>query len=504
MKKLLARLILAALLIGTLGACGDRDSDLDIRDYRVLMREMAVLAEYRFVGDVTIIPGRLFRGADMRDDLFEEVIPTRFRVEGAVSHANRQMAVLYVHETAQGEQIFDMGMILHPRAMYVELPSVLEQMLRPMLESFGRETAEFEIADILGNYRYLIIPHGREVEDMLFAPTEIGGEVNLERFLTRDGGHFTITLEGEDVQLVLDDVSQVLAQFTAHSDFVGGDTRDVFGDVSRQLARADLRDARALIVTSRSEDAFYQTVELQVGELIDIRANFTFTAEAINPIGAPANALTENGLTALLLSLDWNTLFPEIEGTEEPEEEEDTLTAQEDLYSLDLINPVLTEPTFLELVEIGTALAGEVLDMVAVIADADVTAGAFHLTVDAEAIGMIYTLIDGMSAVETVLSAVVYDQVGTFLPDSQIKESVLRTNEGHTMAAMAVAEETVAEGTRLHIYLAQRIDEDTVLRLELLFDLDLFTDETHEIVTELSQQFGINLGAYITELLSEL
>jgi len=502
MKKLLILLVLAALLIGTVGACGNRDSDLDIRDYRALMGELAVLAEYHFFGDVTIQPGHLFWNADMWNELFAEEMPTRFRTRGTVSRANREMFVSYVHETAQNVHVFDLDMILQEQMMYVGLSAALEYMLPPLLESFGREVGGFRAADILDDDMYLRIPHGRELGDMLFAPRGTGNEFDLERFLTRDGERFTVRLQDEDVRPVVDDMSQMLDQFAVQGGFVGGNTHHIFADVSSRLTNADLRDARALMITSRSGNVFYQTIELQVGDLLDMRANFTFIAETIDPIDTPANTLRSDELTALLLDLDWNELFPEIAHTEEPDEE--AYWMREDLTGLDLINPTLSEPSHLERIEIGTAQAGEVLDTVAIIRGAQIRRGEFHLTATTDPIVMMYTLLDGRDATQTVLSAVVYDQMGTFLSDSQIRESALRTNEARSMAAMAVMEETAAGNARLYVYLAQSIDQDTIIRLELLFDLDLFTDETYEIMTELSQQFGINVGAYIPGLLSTI
>lgn len=498
MKKLLALLLTAAFLIGALGACGSDGSDMN--DYRALMREMTALTEYRFVGDVTITLGSAFR--PMPEFVFADAMPARFRVHGTVSHANREMFASYVYETALGEQIFDLNMVLRERVMYLGLSGVLEYILRPMLESLERETAEFQIEDIVGEDAFLLIPHEAALSEMLFIPPELGSNVNFEPFLTRDGERFTITLEGEDVRLAADDISLVLAQFMVQDDFVRHGPRDLLGDMSRRLDGAELANARVLMITSRSGNTFYQTIELRVDDLIDMRANFTFIREIIEPIGELLHVLTEDELSAQLLAFDWNELFPEIDSV--IDSEEDAERVRLDLDSLELINPALTEPSLLYLAELGTAQAGEVLDAVAVIRGADVTGGDFHLTVETGVIGMIYTLLDGRNAAETVLAAMAYDQVGTFLSDSKISTSVLRTNEAHSMAAMAAAEETALGTTTLYIYLAQSIEEDTVLRLELVFHLDHFSAADHEIVTELSQQFGINLAAYITELLSGL
>jgi len=505
MKKLLTLLLIVALLLFTLSACvSGGASDLD--DYRSLMEEMAALREYRFVGDVTIALGESFWDSDRFDfhlaDDEEDTEDTsmRFAVTGSVSHTHREMIVSYAYETIYNERL-DAELILSEGVMYIGIVSMVERTLRPMIEGLRRDVTDFDIRDILGDHAHLRIPYGGVFEDMLIAPAELGGGMNLEPFLTRDGGRFTITLEGEDVRLAADEIGAVLGQFVPQGGSHGDEMGDVIGDLTAKLADADLRDARMLVIVSRSEEVFYQTIELQVPNFFEMLANFSFTMDSIASVGTPQHALWEEEFTALLLAVDFAALFPETHTIGETGGLEDDVLVEEDLYNLDLLNPALTEDSLLELEALGE---GEDANTVAVIKGAAVTAGEFHVTVDADAIGMIYTVIEGLSAVETVLLAVATDRAGTFLSDSEITVSILRTNEAHTMAAMAVAEETGAGITRVYIYLAQSIDERSVLRLELSFYLDFFTDEDHEIVTELSQQFGINLRAYITGLLSEL
>ena len=502
MKKLLVCLLVAALLISVLSACASGGvSDLD--DYRALMGEMGALREYRFTGDVTIALGDAFQEASLFDFVPSEegeALPMRFAVAGSVSHTHREMVVSYITETADGESL-DVDMILGDGVMYIGLVSALEQALRPMLAGLRRDVTNFDVRDILGDHTHLMIPYEGEFEDMLLAPAEFSGMTNLEPFLTRDGGRFTITLEGEDVTLAADEIGAVLEQFTPQGSSAESESGDMLGDVARKLTEADLEDARMLVIVSRSEAAFYQTIELQVPNFLDMLVNFTFTMDSIASVGTPQHALWEEAFTALLLAVDFAELFPETHEIGETSGLEDEVPVEEDLYTLDLLNPALVEGTLLELESLGE---GEEANTVAVIGGASVTMGEFHITVDADAIGMIYTVLEGLTAVETVLLAVATDRAGTFLSDSEITVSVLRTNEAHTMAAMAVAEETGAGITRVYIYLAQSIDERSVLRLELSFYLDFFTEEDHEIVTELSQQFGINLRAYITGLLSEL
>jgi len=503
MKKLLALLLIVALLLIPLSACASGGvSDFD--DYRRLVEEMALLREYRFVGDVTISLGADFWESGMVGFAFgdaEEDMSMRFAVTGSVSHTHREVLVSYTYETRENELPLDVDMILSEDVMYIGLVSMLERSLRPMLEGLRRDVAGFDVRDILGDHTHLMLPHAGEFEDMLITPAELGGGMNLEPFLTRDGGRFTILLEGEDVRFVADDIGILLDQFTPQSGSGGDEIGDVLGDVSAKLQDADLNGARLLVIINRSGETFYQTIELQVPNFIDMRTNFTFIMDSISPVGAPEYALWEEEFTALLLAVDFAELFPETHAIGETGGLEDEVPVEEDLYRLDLLNPALTEDSLLELEYLGE---GDDAHTVAVIAGASVTVGEFHITVDADAIGMIYTILEGLSAVETVLLAVAYDRVGTFLSDSEITVSMLRTNEAHTMAAMAVAEETGAGITRVYIYLAQRIDERSVVRLELSFYLDFFTEEDHEIVTELSQQFGINLRAYITGLLSEL
>ena len=496
MKKLAIVLLLAALLLGMLAGCGGSSPDLD--NYQALVQEMSELSEYRFRGDITLF----LEPALLRDSgfLFADLMPMRFSVDGTVSYMDRMMQAAYRYRQADGTPLFDMDMILGDGAMYVGLVSLLDFMLRPIFAELGFDLSEFSVEDLLEGYEYLIVPYGEMLEDMVFAPVDVLGGIDVEPFLSRRGNAFVVTVLGEDVRALAGEMSEMLAQFVPREDAAvaggGNPVGGVVGDVGMLLMAADLTHARAIVVTSRVEDTFYQTVELVIPGVLDLRAEFAFTAEAVPLISAPTNALTEDAFAELLMRIDFEAIFgPSPVG---PGEVLDISIAY-DLEALYLVGHSLDEGSLLQIVMLGDGRGGE--HPVAAIYGSRVTAGEHYIFCDADAMEMRYVSLDHLNAVEVILQAVETDRAGYFMPDSRLTVSALRTNESRSIAAMAILERTAAGLARICIYLGEVLPAGGVIRLELVLYLDLFTELDHAILDELSRHIGLDLGDYVTRLL---
>jgi len=503
MKKLLAILILLALLVGSLTACGGSSSDL--YDYQAFMQEMTALTEYDFVGDVTLTLGDAFRETRAPEAGFADLEPMRFNVAGSVSHLNDEMTATYTYETADGSPMFDTDLILSDGTMYLGLVSMLDHMLRPVLEALELDASDFQVQDILGDATHLAVPYAKPFPDMVFAPMEMGLGMDLEPFLSRDGGRFTITMLNEDVRIVAGDMGRLLNQFADPGDTEDG-LGDLFYDIGDQLAFADLTDAHALLISTRINDTFHQSIDLQVPNFIDMRANFSFTEmDFLSPVSAPANVLSESAFEELFQNLDLAALMGGSNQAAAPgapgETGVDEITYEENLHHLNLTSPTLPEDSLLATIPMSIQGDPEADHRVLVVYGAPMMERMFSLVIDADAIGMTYTTVTSMTAMQAVLEAVQADRAEVFLPDSLFNFSTLRTNADRSIAVMAIAEETAAGMQRLHIYLAQNlVGIYSGVRLELALYLDFLTDTDHEILAQLSEQFGLDLGAYITAL----
>jgi len=504
MKKIAATLILLILLTGTVSACGGTS---DAEDFNALMGELAALTEYHFYGDVTIDFGAAFWGGADLDFLLEDLLPMRFSVEGTVSHRNREMTAVYAYSTLDGTPVFDMEILLREGTMYTELASMLGHMLRPVFEEAGLDLSGLSLRDMFGGYAYLKIPYETALADAVFAPATMAAGMDVTPFLTRDGDRFTLTFRGDEMRTITAEMSRLIGQFAIQG---GGEDSigDMLGAVGGQLESADLTDARAMIITTRADAAIYQTTEIEVPGLLTMRANFSFVAVEVQAVGSPANALTEAEFGARLLELNLDmhgggtaddSAATEggagVSGAADGEVE-----IVYDLDSLNLLNHILPEDSPLTT---GALRIGydDAYYTVTTIYGAHVTEEEGRVNVDADAIGMRYTIFTGLDAVEAVLLAVAADQAGYFLADSALIFSVLRSNLEHTQAVVAIAEETAAGMLRVCVYLAQNIaGTNDLIRLELVFYVDLFTGGDHAIIAELSQHLGVNLNAYITEL----
>jgi len=498
MKKRVMVWILVALLIMFLVACGGEQAS-DLEDYETLMREMSGLREYLFHGDMTLSLAPDFLGDAAF--LFTDLMPMRFSLGGTASHTNREMRLTHQYLYPDGSPMFDMEMILQGGLLYVGLPSMLYYILSPVFEALGLELSLASMEDLLGGHRHLAVPYDEALADILFAPMQVTGGMDIEPFLSRQGEAFTILISGEDVRQFADDMGELLGLFIIDGGMATGadEIGDVLAEAGAQIATADLTDASFLEVISRRDDSFYQTIEIQVPGILDVQANFIFTAQPIQPVLSPENALTERELAELLLRLDLSAL---IGGTRPdnmiPGEE---IAIVYDLTTLNLLAHNLDEESRLEIVAMNDGRGGTY--RVSVVAGSATAGGTDYIFCDAEAIEMHYTIQTGLNAVESILLAVEEDRAGYFLLGSQLSFSALRTYEGRHVAMLAIAEQTVAGLTRVSVYMGQVANEGGgVVRLVLALYLDLFTETDYEILSELSRHIGIDLGAAVTAVLS--
>ncbi|MCL2567994.1 MAG: hypothetical protein FWE12_00950 [Oscillospiraceae bacterium] len=497
MKRLAIVLLLLVLLVGVLGGCGGTS---DLEAYEALLHEMAGLREYWFRGNVTLsLEPALLGSADFQ---FADFMPLRFSVEGTVSYADQRMQARYLYRQADGTPMFDLDMVLADGAMYVGLTSLLDFMLRPIFAQFGLDLSDY-LEDLLEGYGYLLVPYGGTFEETVFAPADFFGGMNVEPFLTRQGNAFVVTVSGEDVRGLTAEMGALLAQFIPQEDhsIAGGGTPmgGVVGDVGALLASADLTHARVVMATARVEDSFYQSIELEIPGALQMRAEFGFTVEPVPFVSVPGNALTEDALAELLMNVDFDAIFGVQRPGVSPGEPLDIAIAY-DLETLILVGHALEEDSLLRMVALGDGDEREY--MVAVIDRSFVSGVAYHLFVDADAIEMFYSLLGNRNAVEAILLAVERDRVEYFLPDSWLTFSALRTNESRDIAALAVVEQTAAGLTRVFVYLGQEVyGTGDVVRLEMVFYLDLFHSEDRAVLEEFGWYMGIDLGAVVTELL---
>ncbi|MCL2588773.1 MAG: hypothetical protein FWD84_05120, partial [Oscillospiraceae bacterium] len=298
MKKLILALILIALIVGALAACGGPSY---LEEFNELIEEIEQLREYRFESTAVISLDAAFLGDTAF--AFADFMPMHFAIDGTVSDINRQMQATYRHRQADGTLMFDMSMLLTDQHMYVGLVSMVDYMLRPVFEVLGVDMDRFSAEALLGGYAYLIVPYAGRLEDMVFTPAALTDGVEIEPFLARQGNAFVITALGEDVRALTDGISSLLAQFIMPDATLDGADAigDVISDISAQLTGTNLAEARVVIVTAHEENSFHQTVELQVPGFIDLRANFSLTAQGVAPVAVPGNALTETEFANLLL-----------------------------------------------------------------------------------------------------------------------------------------------------------------------------------------------------------
>jgi len=502
MKKRIAILVLGLLIAGSFTGCGlieDIFGGADISAYNALVQEMSDLTEYRFTGDVSLYLGDVFLDEDT-EFLFEDLMPMQFTVDGSVSHANREMQATYQYQTADGTPMFDVSMIATDNAMYVGLVSMLDYMLRPAFEDLGVDLSDFSMQDLLSGSDYLIIPFEGTLDDMMFAPVQVGATLDLAPFLTREGDRFTITVHGEDIRAMSDEMGVMLEQFMLDSSLSGGEgIGNILGDVASTLNETDLTDASMIIITSRSGEAFFQTFEMNVPGLIEMSANFTFAPAEVAPVGTPENAVTETEFEALMMAIDFDAIFGGQGAPGFGNLNDGNVEIVYDLSALTLIHNELEEGSLLALAGLPNGRGEE--HNVPIIAAGNISPGLIHLFNDIDAIELYYVFLDDFNAVDAILMAVEADLSGYFLPDSTLNASVLRTNEARDIAAMAIAEEMAGGMTRIAAYLAQSVpDSNDVIRLEIVLYLDLFGDEESPILAQLSAQFGIDLSAYITQL----
>lgn len=493
MKRLVIVLLLAALVIGAFGACTRGPTDLD--DYNALIAELSELMEYQFVGNAVISLEAAFLGD--AEFLFEDFMPIHYSVDGTASLYHRQMQATYRYLQDNGMLMFDETMFLTGDNMYIGVVSRLDYMMRPTFEEMGFDLTDFSMAEALGGYDYMIVPYEGEFTDMVFAPTNVTGGIDPAPFLTRQGNAFIVTVLGEDVRMLTNEMGEMLSQFVM-DEATGGDE---LSDMGSRLAEADLTGARVVVITSHEEATFHQTVEMEVPGFIEMQANLSFTPQAVPVASPPDNALNGDDFADLLAQIDLDALFgapqPDIEDLSTAED----VTIIEDLGGLNLTNHELDYGSLLQNAALGNGHGGE--NIVSVIAGRAVIEGDYHLVCDADAIEMIYISLDDMNAVQSVLLAVEQDRMGYFQPDSALTFSTLRTNEERSAAAMIVVEETTAGMIRVCVYLAQVIaPTGDVIRLEMVLYMDLFADQDHAILAELSDQIGLNLGDWVSALMS--
>jgi len=496
MRKFVLVLLLAALLIGTLGGCG-LFGDSDLRAYNDLLAEMASLTEYRFSGTMSLsIDPVLFGGVDFA---FAGFMPMHLTVEGTASYWSGEVHAAYQMRRADGTVLFDAEMIVHGPTMYVGLVPIMDAMLRPVLLEMGADLSGFSMADdVLGGYAYLAVPHEGDLTDVIFAPPNVTGGLDVGPFLVRQGEAFIVTLTGEDVRAVAVEIGELLVQFIA--DGAEDEIGDVLGGMTGRLISADMTDARVQVTTSHLGEVFRQIIEMDVPGVLEMEADFSFTAEGVLPVSVPERALTEAELTELMLNLDFGAIFGWAQSGSAGGGSTltDEITVLYDLAGMNLIGHTLGEGSLLATAALPNGRGGE--HAVTIISRGTASAGDDHVFCDADAIGMQYFALTSMDAVEAVLQAVEADRVGYFLLDSRLTASTLRTNSERSLAVMAIAEQTTAGLDRMRIYLAQVVGED-VVRLELELYMNLFGGEDHVVLALLSAHMGVDLGAYVTELL---
>ena len=504
MKKLVIILVLTALLVGTIGGCGLFGRGGVMADYEALLAEMAALRSYRFDGTAELSLEPAFLGNATIS--FAEDMPIFFSVEGAVSTYEREMRAVYQYRRADGAPMFDMEMIFTERTMYIGLASMINAMLRPVFEEMGVDLASFSVENLLQGHTHVALPVDEALGELLFAPVEVTEGFDVEPFLTRQGDAFVVTVQGEDVREMAGEIDTIFSQFIV--DGIGiqssGEIGDALGDMGQRIIGADLAEAGIVMITSRVGEAFHQNIQMQIPGYLDMRMDFALIAEEVLPVSPPQNALTESAFQTLVQNIDFDTIFdfrPDMEapdvGNQGGSEDVHIL---HDLALLSLVGQYVHEGSLLELAALGNGQGGE--HSVLVVAGQERTQGETHIFCGTDAVEMYYTSLAHLDAVEAILQAVVADRVDLFLPDSTLNFGTLRTDADRRIAAMGIAERTTAGLDRVRIYLSQVIPETgDVIRLELSLYTTLFTDIDDLIIAELSVHIGLDLNAYIVELL---
>lgn len=492
MKKLVVILVLAVLLLGMFGGCG-LFGDRVLADYEALREALSSLTEYRFEGTATLSLEAAFLGDAAFS--FADLMPLHLSMEGTVSTYHQEIQAIYQYLSADGTPLFDMEMILAGGSMYIDLVAMMENRLRPALEELDIDLTGFSMVDLLEGNTYLAVPADATLDELLFASAEEDSGFDAEPFLTRQGDAFVVTVEGEYVREMMDEMNRILSQFLVDQ---GGDgIGDVLGDMSLRLAGADLTDASVVRITSRIGGVFYQSIRMQVPGFLDMQVDFSYIAEVVLPVWVPMNALTEAAFERLIQNIDFDAALSPAPHVEDQTPEE--ITLRYDLVLLNLVGHHIHDDSILETAALGDGRGGE--HSVAVIAGHERTEGERTIFSGTDAIEMYYVSQTYLDAVEAVLQAVQADREEYFLPDSTLRFSALRTNGDRSIAAMAIAEQTATGLDRVHIYLGQVIPEtgDTI-RLELSLYTNWFTNVDDLILAELSVHIGVDLGAYVTEL----
>ena len=512
MKKLIAVLIVAALLMGALTGCVTQTQKSDAEMFLALWEEFLEQTEYTFASEMTMQsedPEMIAAGMGQMS----------VKMSGTVSLERHEMQMTMTQSLIEEGPDMEMEMFATADEILLDMGGMVQFMFDLIFAEFGMGALSIDIAQVLGDTMFVRLPLDTEEDaaDALFFPVFVGRSLTYEELtahLTRDEDDvFTLILEGEMLERAMDDVIAMMSQFSIDFGELGEemgmdgaelDWEELFEDM-------DFSDARLDTSISRDGDSFSLVVDWDIPGVSTSRMESIYTAVEVAPLDVP-EGMTMQEFTEFMDDLDFDALFPDMFsdfggdfdfGSGLGTDREFIYNIVYDLAGLNLIDHTLPADSLLQTVALPDGFEGE--NIVTIIAEVDFFVGEWEINGGNDRLWLYYVSWYDMDAVEAVKWMAENDRAAFFYDDSQLMFSDLRTNRDYTMAVMAIGEIS-ADGLEryLCIYIAQVIPEtEDVILLDLTLFMDIMWEEDYEIVAELGEHIGVDLLAFVSELLGQ-
>lgn len=498
MKKIIALLIVAALLIGTLTGCIIRRSDVDA--FLALWDEFMEQREYSFTGEMTMRsedPEVIAMGMEKMD----------VSMAGMVSLDRLEMEMTMTLSLMEEMPDVEIDAFVTEDEILFDMGGMLQFVFDLMFEQMGMGFLSISVDELLEGNRFVALPisMGQNATDALFAPVFVGQSLTYEELtehLTREQDVFTLTLEGEILERAMDDVMEMMNQFSFDFGEFAGELglddmelnwEEIFQDI-------DYSEARLVTSLSRDEDGFRQIVEWDIPGVSTSRMESVYLPREIEPLHIP-EAMTISEFVEFIEELDFAEMFPDLGGAFGDEFDDGpgplVYDVVYDLAGLNLVGHNLPANSLLQTVALPDGFGGE--HIVTVAAGDPFFPEEWSLDSGTERLWFRYISWYNMEAAEAVNWMAKNDWEIFY---SEMTVSAMHTNAEYSLAIMAG--EVLADGVDQYvfIYMAQVIPEtEDVVLLDMTLAMDFLGEEEYAVIAEFGEHIGVDLLALISELL---
>jgi hypothetical protein len=304
MKKKLSGLLLALLLLGTLGACGPTLSDEEA--YHAMGEALDALTEFHVTGEVSVL----------RLDVDASVM--NHSLEGFVSLAREEVQMTYFHRDEAGVVTHETEVIIVEGRAFTDFTGRAQYVLDEFFARTDVDPADAARTGLMQGNTLLETPAQHLLSARLLL--DHTPYFAFAAYTSRAGDTFTTTIEGEAVFAYAEDfMPHILfgGGFEFGAELLGLDQEaampmllDWFRD------EVDFSDARLTITRTHAGDRFSLHTDLTIPDAFEARQSVTLSPQAAPPAERPAGPTVSaeeymEHLNAAIIALMLGTVQPE-------------------------------------------------------------------------------------------------------------------------------------------------------------------------------------------------